>query len=155
MFRKLATVAPWALLIFIAGATLSPIQYRPKLFPSGNIEHVTAFAMLGLLLVFAYPRQVVQVCLIVLGGALLLELAQLLTPDRHGQIQDAFDKAEGGAIGVAAGRLILHLARSHWPQDRSKIRSDQTRAPCICEGPQSFGADHEHAKTKPARESSV
>lgn len=143
MFRKLVTLAPWALLVFIAGATLSPIQYRPTLFASGSIEHMTAFAVLGLLLVFAYPRQVVQVCLIVFGGALLLELAQLLTPDRHGQIHDALDKVAGGAVGVAAGQLMLLLWRSRQPEDRSEIRSDQTRGACISESQRSLRSSRE------------
>jgi hypothetical protein len=66
----------------------------------------------------AYPRHIGLVCLIVLGSAMLLELAQLLTPDRHGRIQDAIIKMTGGAIGIVAGRAILYAQQaSRWFQN--------------------------------------
>ena len=90
------------LLAFIAYATISPIQARPTLLASANVERLGAFAVLGALFCLAYPRHMILVALIVLGSAVLLELAQLLTPDRHGRIQDAIVKMTGGAFGVAA-----------------------------------------------------
>jgi hypothetical protein len=109
MFRKLIAVAAWSLLGFIAYATISQIQARPTLFPSPSFERLAAFIVLGVLFCLAYPRHIGLVCLIVLGGAVLLELAQLLTPDRHGRIQDATIKTAGGAIGIVAGRAILYF----------------------------------------------
>jgi VanZ family protein len=47
--------------------------------------------------------------LVVLGSAVLLEIAQHLTPDRHGRIRDAIIKVVGGALGIAAGRAILYF----------------------------------------------
>jgi VanZ family protein len=113
MFRKLITVAAWVLLAFIAYATLSPIQDRPTLPTSASLEHLAAFAFLGVLLCLAYPRHIVLVCLIVLGSAGLLEFAQLLTPDRHGRIQDAIVKMAGGTIGIAAGRAVLYFQQAN------------------------------------------
>ena len=49
----------------------------------------------------AYPRRIPAV----LGA--LLEVLQLLAPDRHAQILDAFQKIVGGVLGVFAGRAIL------------------------------------------------
>jgi hypothetical protein len=109
MVHRLIAVAAWTLLGFIAYATVSPIQNRPILFTSPNFERVAAFAVLGVLFCLAYPRRIVFVCLIVLGSAMLLELAQLLTPDRHGRIEDAIIKSLGGAIGIVAGRAILYF----------------------------------------------
>jgi hypothetical protein len=34
---------------------------------------------------------------------------QMLTPDRHGRVQDAIEKISGGAAGILAGRAILYL----------------------------------------------
>jgi VanZ family protein len=108
MFQKLLTLAAWALLAFIAYATISPIQDRPTLLTSSvSLEHFAAFAVLGALFCLAYPRHVALVCLIVLGSALLLEIMQLLTPDRHGRIQDAIEKVTGGVAGIVAGRAII------------------------------------------------
>ena len=109
MFQKLVTVAAWMLLAFIVYATMSPIQDRPTVQTSTSFEHLAAFAVLGALFCLAYPRQIVLVCLIVLGSAVLLEFAQLLTPDRHGRIQDAIEKMAGGAAGIVAGQAILYL----------------------------------------------
>jgi hypothetical protein len=113
MFHKLIAVAAWALLAFIAYATISPIQDRPTLPTSSSFERLAVFAVLGALFCLVYPRRIALVCLIVLGSAMALELVQLLTPDRHGRISDAVEKIAGGAAGVVAGRAILHLERAN------------------------------------------
>jgi VanZ family protein len=112
MFQKITTLAAWTLLAFIAYATISPIQDRPTLSTSTRFEHLAAFAILGALFFIAYPRQIVLVCLVVLGSAVLLEFMQLLTPDRHGRVQDAIEKIAGGAVGILAGRSILYFWRA-------------------------------------------
>src|ERR1700722_4224199 len=112
MLRKLLAVAAWSLLSFIIYATISPIQDRPTLPTSPNFERLAAFMVLGALFCLAYPRHIRLVCLIVLGSAAPLELAQLLTPDRHGQVQDAIIKMTGGAIGIVAGRAILYFKQA-------------------------------------------
>ena len=117
MFHKLITVSAWTLLAFIAYATISPIQDRPTLVTSTSIEHLAAFVALGGLFCLAYPRQIVLVCLVVLGSAVLLEFAQLLTPDRHGRVQDAVEKIAGGAVGILAGRAVLYFGQARrWLQ---------------------------------------
>src|SRR5215210_8438445 len=107
MFKRLVTVAAWTLLIFIAYATISPLRSRPTLPGSPSLEHFAAFAVLGALFCFAYPRHIALVCLLVLGSALLLEFMQLLTPDRHARIQDAIEKMAAGSAGLVAGRTML------------------------------------------------
>jgi hypothetical protein len=115
MLHKLVTVAAWVAVAFIGYATISPIQQRPTLPTSASFEHLAAFAVVGALFCMAYPRQFLLVCLIVLGSAVLLEFAQLLTPDRHGRIQDAIEKMAGGVVGIMAGRALLYFERiSHW-----------------------------------------
>jgi VanZ like family len=118
MFHKLMVVAAWALLALIACATISPIQDRPILLTSSSFEHLAAFAVLGALFYLVYPRHIAFVCLIVLGSAVVLELVQLLTPDRHGRVPDAVEKIAGGAAGIVAGRAILNLERAkRWFQN--------------------------------------
>jgi hypothetical protein len=110
MIRRLITVAAWTLLVFIAYAS-SPIQARPTLSTSPSFERLAAlqfsarsFAWLIL--------DILYLCLIMLGSAVLLEFAQLLTPDRHGRIQDAIIKMTGGALGIVAGRAMLYFRQS-------------------------------------------
>ena len=109
MFQKLATILAWVLLIFIAFATLSPIQDRPTLPTSSSLEHLAAFAVLGVLFRIAYPRHTILAVMIVLGSAALLEGLQLLTADRHVRVSDAVEKMAGGGLGIAAGQVILYL----------------------------------------------
>jgi hypothetical protein len=110
--RLLLKIAAWAGLCFVAYATLSPLRYRPTLPISSNLEHLAAFAVLGAFFCLAYPRRTSAVLIFVLGGAALLEVLQLLTPDRHTRTLDAFQKIAGGAAGVFAGRAILYLDRA-------------------------------------------
>jgi VanZ family protein len=113
MLQKLLAIAAWSLLSFIAYATLSPIQARPTLSTSANFEHFTAFAVLALLFCLAYPRQFILVCLVVIGSAVVLEVMQLFTPDRHGRLQDAFEKIAGGGTGILIGRAIIYFLRNN------------------------------------------
>jgi VanZ family protein len=118
MLHKLIGLAAWGLLAFIAYATISPIQDRPTLPASTSFEHLAAFAILGALFSLAYPQKVVLVCLIVLGSAVLLELLQLLTPDRHGRVPDAIEKIAGGVVGIVVGRAILYFDQAgRWFQN--------------------------------------
>jgi hypothetical protein len=48
----------------------------------------------------------------VLGSAVLLELAQLLTIDRHARVHDAIEKMSGGTLGIVAGRTFLYFKRA-------------------------------------------
>ena len=96
----------------------SPIHDRPTLPASSSFEHLAAFVALGVLFLLAYPRQTVFVCLIVLGSALMLEILQLLTHDRHARIQDAMEKMAGGVLGIVAGRAILYFEQANrWLQN--------------------------------------
>jgi VanZ family protein len=113
MFRIFAVTAAWLSLLFIAFATLSPIHERPDfadislLHRLADLVHYIAFAVVGGLFGLAYPRQTLMVCVIVFGSAILLELMQMLTPDRHARFSDALEKMTGGAIGLVVERIIL------------------------------------------------
>ena len=112
MFRIVTATVAWTLLAFIAYATLSPLNERPELdILFSHLDHYLAFAVAGSLFGLAYPRQMVFVCILVLGSAVLLELLQLLTPDRHARVIDVVRKIIGGAIGFAFARLAISLYR--------------------------------------------
>jgi hypothetical protein len=111
MLRKGFIVTGWLVLAFIAFATLSPLQDRPVL-THPQIERFAAFMMLGVTFGLAYPNRIFTVVAIVLGSAVGLELLQLLTPDRHGQVVDAAFKASGGICGIAVSQLLPLRLRS-------------------------------------------
>jgi len=122
--RRLITATAWVAIIAIAYATLtkvgfvyaiyfklSPYLMRPEMQTYAHFEHFLAFAILGSLFSLAYPRRTILVCCIVLGAAALLEIAQTLTPDRHGTLIDALEKIAGGAAGI----LFVNAVRQLWP----------------------------------------
>jgi VanZ family protein len=122
---KIITVAAWAAIIFIAYATLAHVDFvyaiyyklapflmRPEIKTYAHIEHMIAFAVVGALFSFAYPRKTILVCSIVFGGAALLEILQTLTPDRHGTLIDALEKMAGGAAGILLARGIVQFGAS-------------------------------------------
>jgi hypothetical protein len=120
MLRKLIAVAAWASLAVIAFATLLPVRIvylgyealkstgaQPAITTYIHIEHAAAFAIVGALFCMAYPKRIFLVCFLVLGAAALLEILQMLTPDRHGRLPDALEKMASGAIGIMGTKIIL------------------------------------------------
>jgi apolipoprotein N-acyltransferase len=127
MSRTTIKLLAWASLAFIVFVTLSPIGLRPHFAPV-SLERFSAFAGTGLLFGLAYPRQFWLVATLVLGAAVLLELMQHLTPDRHGQESDAVVKFLGGAFGLGLSMLLNRMfvplgtvsqVRSGVPEDAS------------------------------------
>jgi VanZ family protein len=118
MPQKSLVMASWAALAFIAYATVAPISGRPEIDTGGflnlfaHLDHYIAFAVLGGLFTLAYPRHWTWVCVIVFGSAVLLEIAQLLTPDRHARVSDAVQKMLGGMIGITVARGLILLQHS-------------------------------------------
>ena len=85
---RLAIAGAWIAVITIAYATLThvgfvyaiyfklaPYLMRPAMQTYAHFEHVIAFAILGALFGFAYPRRLTLVCCIVFGAAAALEPA--------------------------------------------------------------------------------
>jgi hypothetical protein len=127
---RLVTALAWVAIIDIAYATLTkvgfvyaiyfklaPLLMRPEMGTYAHIEHVVAFAILGTLFSFAYPRRTILVCCIVFGAAATLEIAQTLTPDRHGTLMDGLEKIAGGAVGILFARTIQHFCMKQTTSD--------------------------------------
>jgi hypothetical protein len=110
MVQRIAALAAWATLVFISFVTLSPIGLRPQTGEVG-FERFAAFALLGLCFVWAYPRHFVSVTLFLLIVVFGLEALQHLTPDRHGHLIDAMEKAAGAFGGACVARLLQVLGR--------------------------------------------
>ena len=121
---RLITATAWLAVIGIAYATLTKVGFvyaiyfklapflrQPEMQTYAHFVHVIAFALLGALFTLAYPKRLLLVCFVVLGGAVLLEVAQTLTPDRHGTLIDALEKIAGGAVGIGLVRSMLHVRR--------------------------------------------
>ena len=115
--QRALSITAWALLTFIAFASLSPYSLRPELTKTEPglvvmLEHVGAFGLLGLLFFFSYPERTRNVCLVIFGSAIALELAQAFLPDRHARFVDALEKIVGGGAGVMLGVALLPVLAS-------------------------------------------
>ena len=108
--RKLAAWIGWATLVVIAFSTLSSIGLRPH-FGHPTIERFFAYALLGFLFGFAYPRYILLVIGLIVSAAVILELGQTLEPDRHGRIADAGVKVFGGLAGIFAATVVGKVGR--------------------------------------------
>lgn len=116
---RLVAITAWIAILVIAFATLTrvgfayaiyfklaPMLMGLKMRSYAHFEHVLAFALLGALFTVAYPRRLLLVLCVVCGGAVMLELAQTLTPDRHGTLIDALEKMAGGATGIMLTKIV-------------------------------------------------
>jgi VanZ family protein len=123
-FQTVTAAAAIISMAFIAYATLSPLNEGQEFVDTGlfsHLDHYLAFAIVSGLLSLAYPRQTFLVCILVFGSAVLLELAQMLTPDRHARVIDAARKVIGGTIGIAFARLAISLySRRTAPRDQDR-----------------------------------
>lgn len=107
--RSLAALG-WIGLALIIYVSLCPVESRPHV-AAVHWEHFGAFAIIGLAFAVGHPRRLGLVILVVMGSALILELMQLLTVDRHARLIDAFVKEAGGLFGIAMGRFACAFAR--------------------------------------------
>lgn len=118
---KLVATIAWAAILVVAFATLTSVGFAYSMYfklgpifglqmrAYAHFEHVLAFALLGALFTVTYPRRLLLLLLVVCGSAVVLELAQTLTPDRHGTFIDALEKMVAGITGIMLTKTIQRL----------------------------------------------
>ena len=123
MSQKLIALVAWISVAILAYVTLMHVGFvysiyfrlapflRVDMKTYVHLEHVIAFAILGAIFAFAYPKRIYLVCSVVFLSAIVLEYLQTFTPDRHGTMIDAFEKIVGGAVGIFTAHAILSYAR--------------------------------------------
>ena len=110
MIQRIAVIAAWLALAFIAFATLSPIGARPSV-ASPHLEHFAAFALTGLAFAVAYPNRILLVVVIVAGAALGLEAgdgeaARTARGRRPGRPLPALNLSADQAVVTALGNDV-------------------------------------------------
>jgi len=101
-----ARTTAWLLLAAAFFLTLVPRRFRPFTGVEHHLEHLLAFALLGLMFGLGYPerrRSLAAIGVIVLGG---LELLQLWVPGRHALFGDFVVNAVGLCCGLAAAAAL-------------------------------------------------
>jgi VanZ family protein len=111
-FSVLLRAAVWLSVLGLLVASWTPGQYMIRTGARGSFEHVGAYLMTTLLLVFAYPRSPPWI----VGGALaiyagILEVGQLYIPGRHSQFEDFAASCLGIAL-VILPRIWIRWAHA-------------------------------------------
>jgi hypothetical protein len=94
----------------IAYATLGPEGWQMRLGLHWLAEHFLAYFVLTALACLAWPRPM-TIAAVLLPGAILLEAAQALTPDRTADPATALFAAAGVATAALLADLALALRR--------------------------------------------
>jgi VanZ family protein len=111
MVVKIARIAAWLLVVAIVVMTLGPPTVRPVSGFNRSLDHVAAFALLGLAFGLAYPDRRMLLALIGVAVAALLETLQLVVPGRHAYFSDFVINAAGAWVGIALAILFDWLRR--------------------------------------------
>lgn len=109
--HRISRLLGWLALAALIFVTLAPIGLRPVSGTFVSLERFGAFAVLGFLFAFGYPRHSLQVLALVVMAAAGLEALQLIEATRHGRMTDFLVKALGAGFGVAA--VILPRLRGY------------------------------------------
>jgi VanZ family protein len=100
MVVKVARIAAWLLIAAIVVMTLGPPTVRPVSGFNRSLEHVAAFALLGLAFGSAYPSRRLLLALIGVAAAALMETLQQMVPGRHAYFSDFVINAGGACAGL-------------------------------------------------------
>jgi len=104
--RKWLLLLGAALVAAIVFASLAPVGWQMRLGLHWLVEHFLVYIALTTLLCLAWPRPMI-VAGVLVPLAILLEAAQLLTPDRTADLATALSAASG--IALAALLFDLEL----------------------------------------------
>ena len=108
MLDRVLRGCAWLCLACIVFFTLGPVGFRPRLIAGeANLDRFAAYFVLAVLFAWAYPHRLLSMGCLVLLSAISLEALQLLTPDRHGHIEDLVIKLLGAAVGLQLGMLTV------------------------------------------------
>ncbi|WP_416796558.1 VanZ family protein [Ciceribacter azotifigens] len=114
-FSSLSRGLAWSLLFTIFLVTISPIGLRPHTLTTVNLDRGAAFAAISMLFVLGYPDRWKRIGLLLVAGAALFEVMQIISPTRHAHVEDALVKSLGVLVGVAVGYATSHFSASVRP----------------------------------------
>ena len=101
----------WLLIGAIAVFTLSPIELRPVSGAPVSVERLAAFAAIGAVFCFGYPKHRFAILILLIGTVGFLELAQNYVPGRHGRVMDGVVKVSGAMLGAVFAMCVTRWKR--------------------------------------------
>jgi VanZ family protein len=109
--NRIARACGWLLVSAAVFLTLAPRSFRPQTGVEHHLEHLLAFALLGLAFGLGYPGRRLLLALLGVAMAALLEVLQSWVPGRHANLSDFTMNAIGVGAGLAAAALIDQMRR--------------------------------------------
>jgi uncharacterized membrane protein YccC len=109
--NRIARMSGWLLVSAAVFLTLAPRTFRPQTGVEHHLEHVLAFALLGLAFGLGYPGRRLLLALLGVAMAALLEVLQSWAPGRHANLSDFIMNAIGVGAGLAAAALVDWMRR--------------------------------------------
>ena len=106
MITKMARVAAWLLVLAALVLTLGPQKVRPYTGVNHDLEHGLAFALVGLAFGLGYPNHRMQLAMLAVAAAGLMEILQQWVPGRHAYFSDFVINGLGAYAGLAAAALL-------------------------------------------------
>jgi hypothetical protein len=119
----------WISLLAVAVMTLGPADLRPVTIAPPNFERLAAFVVVGIFFGAAYLRNVPILVVALVCAAGLLELVQLLVPNRHATTLAFMFKATGGGMGIFLGNLVatVTLRAAQFVKPKSVVSNEPDR----------------------------
>ncbi|TCU06831.1 VanZ family protein [Rhizobium sullae] len=102
-------VFAWVVFAAIVFVTVAPVDMRPHVAHSADLDRAMAFVLMAFVFIVAFPRHWVFSALLVVSGAGAIELLQYLSGTRHARVEDAAVKAFGATVGIILGCSINQL----------------------------------------------
>lgn len=112
--RTLATLCACIALAAIVYASVVPSSLRPHIFLPGPVEHILGYGAMMVVVAWAlsnWRKRVIAAGLLVVGAG-LLELSQLLVPGRDSQFIDFVASSIGIGVGLGAFAILHRSMRS-------------------------------------------
>jgi VanZ family protein len=119
MTVSIARIAAWLLIAAIIVLTLGPPTLRPITGVDRNLEHLAAFALLGLTFGLAYPSRRMLLAFIGVAVAASMEILQQWVPGRHAYFFDFVLNSAGAWTGLF-GSILVELLMRRTAKARSK-----------------------------------
>lgn len=109
MVRRLLPIAFFAAAVLVAAVSLVPSTTLPPTSIGDKVEHVIAYAVLGLLAAASSERGVMRVILglAVFGAA--IEMLQAFSPGRSPDLLDVVADVAGAGLGCGLAILLRHM----------------------------------------------
>ena len=108
-FRRLLQIAFWGTGALVAALSLAPSATLPPTSIGDKVEHVIAYAVLGLLGVASSERGVTRVILGLAAFGIAIEMLQTLSPGRSPDPIDVAADIIGAGLGCGAAIVLRRM----------------------------------------------